>query len=407
MKKHNKIVNTYNQKLYAIILILLCLFFMSVMVFFSSKILAVDNVSDTQIEEKIISKNENPIDLETIINTNVKSNIKEEMCVEEIELEYTTKYRNNPELTSGVVQVLQEGRSGIKNAIIIKRYQDDELISEEQVTENIIKAPVERIVEIGTGSKYNNYQVNVGDNVYVVPTSLAVRLNPNEKSEKICTLNKNDQVKVLQIQDDWYFISTIEIKGYVPSNCVTSKNPNENTKKQNNKYTKQQILANLSFDMDLRKPSGCTLEQFKSILSDNSNDKKGVFESNAEYFYYIEQQYNINGIFVASVAIHESAWGTSTIANNKKNLFGYGAIDSNPYGGAYSFTDYSEGIDLLARVFVKYYLNPPGTVIYDGNTTNGKFYSGSNLSAVGQKYASDKNWANLVYKWMQYLYEKI
>lgn len=105
--------------------------------------------------------------------------------------------------------------------------------------------------------------------------------------------------------------------------------------------------------------------------------------------------------------IHESAWGTSTIANNKKNLFGYGAVDSNPYGGAYSFSDYSEGIDLVARVFVKYYLNPSGTAIYDGNVANGKFYSGSQLSSVGSKYASDKNWSNAVFKWMKYLYEKI
>ncbi len=105
--------------------------------------------------------------------------------------------------------------------------------------------------------------------------------------------------------------------------------------------------------------------------------------------------------------IHESAWGTSTIANNKKNLFGYGAIDSNPYNGAYEFSSYAEGIDLVARAFVKYYLNPKGTMIYDGFQADGKFYNGSNLSSINSKYASDKNWANSVYKWMQYLYNKL
>lgn len=105
--------------------------------------------------------------------------------------------------------------------------------------------------------------------------------------------------------------------------------------------------------------------------------------------------------------IHESGWGTSTISKNKKNLFGYGAIDSNPYGGAYSFDTYAEGIDLVSRVFVKYYLNPPGMVIYDGSATDGKFYSGSNLTSVNSRYASDKNWANCVYKWMQYLYNRL
>ena len=85
-------------------------------------------------------------------------------------------------------------------------------------------------------------------------------------------------------------------------------------------------------------------------------------EENAKYFYYIEKQYNINGIFVASIGIHESNWGTSKISKDKKNLFGYGAYDTNPYNGAYNFSNYSESIDLIARVLVKYYLNPKGTI---------------------------------------------
>lgn len=406
MKKHNKTLNTYNKKLYVCMTILLCLFFMLVAMFFSSKIFAVDFQDEEEnLKDEVIYENKNPIDLESILKNNTNESIQEEMAIEEIDLEYTTKYKNNNELPNGVVQVLQEGRVGKQNAVIIKKYKDGELISEEQVAENVIKAPAERIVEVGTGNKYNNYKVNEGDTIYIVPESVSVRLLPDNGAEKICTLNKDESAKVLQIVDDWYFISTVEMRGYIPSNCATTKNSmQEETETQ---YTKQQLLARLRFDMDLREPSGLTLDQFKAVLSNDSNDKKGIFAESAEYFYYIEKQYNINGIFVASVGIHESGWGTSTIANNKKNLFGYGAVDSNPYGGSYSFTSYSEGIDLLARVFVKYYLNPPGTTIYDGTVTSGKFYSGSNLSSVNSRYASDRNWANSVYKWMQYLYNKI
>ena len=149
--------------------------------------------------------------------------------------------------------------------------------------------------------------------------------------------------------------------------------------------------------MALNKPSGLSLEQFKKILND-SKDKNKIFTNNAEYFYYIEKQYNINGVFVAAVGIHESAWGTSKIALQKNNLFGYGAYDSNPYNGAYEFTNYSESIDLIARVFVKYYLNPAGTSIYNGETATGKYYYGATLKGINTKYASDKNWANAVYK---------
>ena len=406
MKKHDKALNTYHRKLYVMMALVLCLFFMSFMLFFVNQNLAVDSEILTEASKTMIYKNANPLDLYKIIEENVVDNVKEEMVVEEIDLEYTTRYKNNAELASGVVQVLQEGRAGKKNAVVIKKYQDDELIAEQQVAENIIKAPVERIVEIGTGSQYNHYVAKEGDTVYVVATSVAVRLEPNENAEKICTLHQNDIAKVLKLEGDWYFISTVEIKGYVPSNCVTTKNPNQQENSQG-QYTKQQLLANLSFDMDLRKPSGLTLEQFKKVLAGDGNDKKNVFAENAEYFYYVEKQYGINGIFVAAVGIHESGWGTSTIAGQKKNLFGYGAVDSNPYGGAYAFNTYAEGIDLVARVFVKYYLNSSGMAIYDGSMASGKFYSGSNLSAVNARYASDKNWANGVYKWMQYLYNKI
>lgn len=158
--------------------------------------------------------------------------------------------------------------------------------------------------------------------------------------------------------------------------------------------------------MALNKPSGLSLEQFKKILNDNK-DKNKIFSNNAQYFYYIEQQYNINGMFVAAVGIHESSWGTSKIALEKNNLFGYGANDSNPYNGAYSFSDHSESIDLVSRVFVKYYINPKGTKIYGGETAIGTYYSGSTLSAINKKYASDTNWANSVYNHMKYLYNKL
>lgn len=162
----------------------------------------------------------------------------------------------------------------------------------------------------------------------------------------------------------------------------------------------------LAENIELNKPSGILKEQFKKVLTD-SKDVNKTFQDNAEYFYYIEEEYNINGLFVAAIGIHESAWGTSKLAKNKYNLFGYGAYDDNPYNGAYSFSSYSESIDLIARVLVKYYLNPAGTKIYDGQVASGKYYSGSTISAVNKHYATDTNWGNAVYKYMEYLYGKI
>ena len=123
-------------------------------------------------------------------------------------------------------------------------------------------------------------------------------------------------------------------------------------------YSKKELLKTLSKNMSLNKPSGLTLEQFKKIFDGETKDKNEVFKENAEYFYYVEQAYGINGVFVAAIGIHESAWGTSKIAINKKNLFGYGAYDMNAYASAYEYNGYAAGIDMIARVLMKNYLNP-------------------------------------------------
>lgn len=403
------IVKKQDKKIFLSLMLLIAVFCIVFTFVFSTRIFAI-NEKEIQVssEDTIFYENKNPIDLEEILNENIKLDIKEEMVVEEIDLEYTTIYKNNSNLPKGTIQVVQEGRDGRQNVIIIKKYENAELVSEELVAENLVKASVNKIVEIGTGSGTNNYKVKIGDALYVTSNSLAIRLEPDKDSEKLCTIKKDTEVKVLKIEESWYYISCTEQKGYIPSDCVTNINPDTNINYEDiSQYSSSELIKRLSFDMNLNIKSDLSLEQFKKVLSGNSSDKNGIFENNAEYFYYSEKQYNVNGIFLAAVAIHESGWGTSSISKVKNNLFGYGAYDSNPSGGAYIFSSYSEGIDLVARVFVKYYLNSSGTSIYDSNLADGKYYNGSNLSSVNIKYASDKNWANSVYKWMQYLYNRL
>ena len=355
------------------------------------------------------------IDIDSYIQNNSKEGIKEEYTVEEVELEFITKYKNNASLPKGTLQVTQEGRKGKQQITTKKTYENDQLINEEQVSAKITKAAVNKIVEVGTGSgRASNYEVKVGDIVYVTSDRLSVMVEPSEQSQKIATLSQNDELKVLELQGEWYRIRSGSTVGYVKKEATTyrnyaqeeAENNSSNINTSTSQKSKSELLSTLSFGMALNKPSGLTLEQFKTVLSD-SKDKNKIFEQNAEYFYYIEKEYNINGVFVAAVGIHESAWGTSKIAQEKYNLFGYGAYDSNPYNGAYTFSDYSECIDLLARVFVKYYLNPAGTSIYGGETASGKYYNGPTLSGINQKYATDKNWANSVYTTMKYLYNKL
>ena len=111
------------------------------------------NVFASEIEIPDILINRNPIDIDKVITKNKNINIKEEMIYEEQDLEYTTQYINNEELPSGTMHVSQIGINGIQDVITIKKYNGDELISEQIVANNIKTASVNKIVEIGTGKR--------------------------------------------------------------------------------------------------------------------------------------------------------------------------------------------------------------------------------------------------------------
>lgn len=353
------------------------------------------NVAEVEIS------NAEKVEIEKYLQENQNENL-EEIITEEVELEYITQYKNNSSLPKGTMQVLQEGRTGTQQITIKRTYDENgEIINEEQISSIIIKSAVNKVVEIGTSTTIKASKITKGTNIYVTSDRAEIMQENNMQSTKITTITKNTELTVLEAKDGWYKVKINGQEGWIKGENVTSTNPNPTgTEGSNGTITK------LSFNMALNKPSGLSLEQFKKVLTD-SKDVNNIFLENAEYFYYIEQQYNINGIFVAAIGIHESAWGTSKIAQNKKNLFGYGAYDSSPYSSSYSFDTYAEGIDLIARVLVKYYLNPKGTTIYNGETASGKYYNGNTLTGVNTKYATDKNWANGVYKHMEYLYKKI
>ena len=345
--------------------------------------------------------NAEKIDIENIILQNTKKNT-EQIITEEVNIEYITQYKNNSELPKGVIQVLQEGRTG-KQQIVKKKIIDENGQEHEEIlSTTTVIGVVNKIVEVGTSDIKKEYKITKGCEVYVTSDRVDVKAENNNQSRKKTTLTKNTILKVLEIDGDWCKISQNGQTGWVKTQNIASIYSNPNfIKDDNNKVDFQ-----YSFDMAIDKPSGLSLEQFKKVLTD-SKDTNSIFCDNAEYFYYIEKQYDINGLFVAAIGIHESGWGTSKIAINKRNLFGYKAYDSNPYNSASYFDTYAEGIDLIARVLVKYYLNPRGTTISNGETAVGTYYNGNTISAVNKKYATDKAWAEKVYSHMEYLYKKL
>ena len=324
--------------------------------------------TDNQIEWFTNEEN-NTIDIDDIIAKNLNESGKEEIETEVVELEYETEYQNNDKLPKGMVKVLQQGQDGKQELIIKKEYKGDEEISNEQIGRKILTPCVNKIVEVGTAAYYDKRKIKSGDTVYSTPYTLALREENKKDAEVIITIKQDSKLKIIKKSNSWYYVQYDSYYGWVEQDCVTYINKNTNNYNNNNtKHSKAELLSKLNKNMNLMQPSGLTL---------------------------------------AAIGIHESAWGTSKIATNKKNLFGYGAYDMSAYSSAYSYNGYAAGIDMIARVLVKHYLNPAGTSIYNGEVATGRYYCGRTLSAVNKKYASDKNWNNSVYKWMQYLYNKL
>lgn len=182
--KIKKRINLTGKKI-----IISCAFFISILyiAIFYNKYFEKNNVyaKETSIEiENIKISNAKPINIEEVINKN--SSIKEriEYVTEDIELEYITKYKDNDLLPKGTIQVTQEGRQGKQQIIKKKVYQNDELISEEQVSCKVTKAAINKIVEVGTARYKSNYKIKVGDTLYVTSDRLSVMIEPNENSRK-------------------------------------------------------------------------------------------------------------------------------------------------------------------------------------------------------------------------------
>lgn len=383
MKKHMK--KLLRLKVFVLVIFLMAVLFAVKSIVFSKVNINVssNNISIESYENDIVEKTKN----------NVEKAVTEKIQVEVIDIEYRTYYRSNNNMLKGTSNILQEGKDGKKEIVSKLKYENDTQVSKQIISARILEKSQNQIIEIGTSDNINITNKNI--QMIVKTENLAVRQEAGISSTKIAALKKGDKVQVISQLNIWSKIKKGNIKGWVLTDdlAIVNEYNSNNAGKINASFNNKN---GLSKNMNIYRPSGFTYEQFVKALSGNSKDKNKVIETNAQFFYYAEKQYKINGMFLAAVAIHESNWGTSKISLDKKNLFGYGASDASPYENAKEFSSYSEGIDLLARVFVKYYLTPSGS-----------YYNGTTLEAINTRYATDKQWANKVYSHMQYLYNRV
>ena len=131
-------------------------------------------------------------------------------------------------------------------------------------------------------------------------------------------------------------------------------------------------------NLDLTKPSNVTVEELEQVL------KQGL-SGLAPYFIEAEKKYSVNCLFLVSIAIIESGWGTKLFRPN--NMFGFGQI---------GFSSKAECIDYVASKIAKNYLS-----------ASGPFYYGTKIQNVHTKYATSPTWSTKVGTAMASLYQNI
>ena len=356
--------------------------------FFHNHIFAT-NVSK---EEKVadIEPNENAVDILQIMVQNNYTNKK--IVNEERKIDFNKQEIEDDQLPKGEKKVIQKGKKGKKQVKVLQQFEKDVFVSEEILESTVTKEPREEIVHIGTSEFLEKYKVHIGEEMYLTETT-ELKKEAKKDSEDLITINRYLNFEILQVSKDWTKVKYKEFEGYLPNDKLTSEEVTPLIKEQNRIAL---IKDSLNKDMDLTLPSGLTLSDYKTILGYNASDKNSIFADNYEAFYNAEQTYGVNGIFIAAVGIHESAWGTSYLAKEKNNLFGYRAYDRDPINSAQDFESYVDAINVVAEALHKNYLTPTGS-----------FYNGTTIESVNQKYASDKAWHEKVYSYMEYLYGKL
>ncbi len=354
--------------------------------------------------EVVLEKNENAIELEEILLENVSVLKSKEYAEEERLIEFDVTYNENPNLPEGEEVVTREGVNGKERVKAIKSYENNVLVSEEILESIVLEDFIPQIVDKGTSKFLSDNKAHLGDTMYVTK-EVTLLDGSNDSASEICTILKSLDVTLLELDgEDWCKIEYDGLEGYVPSKVLTTSQVTPGIIEANRV---QRIKMTLEEGIPLNQSTDLSLEDYKKILSGNSADRNHVIEENAEAFYNADKTYHMNGVFLAAMAIHESGWGMSTIANDKKNLFGYGAYDRSPYESSFSFETYAEGIDLVAKVLVKYYINEEGTPIYGEEVAKGSYYNEPTVAGVNVRYASDGEWHHKIYKYMEYLYGRL
>ena len=141
----------------------------------------------------------------------------------------------------------------------------------------------------------------------------------------------------------------------------------------------------VTVDMDLRTPSNATAEDIEKMLAGTKLAGLG------QAFVDAEKTYGVNALYMMGLAAEESAYGTSNYAVKRNNLYGWGAVDSNPDLAKHFETKYSATLFVASKLKANYL------------TEGGAYHEGYSARSVDVHYCTDKKHADKIVSCIHYL----
>ena len=151
---------------------------------------------------------------------------------------------------------------------------------------------------------------------------------------------------------------------------------------RNNTYTNALNKDNPNYPYYLYVPAKTVTKATAADLDAQITNTSSKMYGSGAIFKEVEEMYGVNALSMFSLAKTESASGTSKLALEKNNLFGYGAYDSCPFDCARSYSSIKDSIIDYAKNYLGSYA-----------TAGASYYFGSHQGTKGSgravKYASD------------------
>lgn len=141
----------------------------------------------------------------------------------------------------------------------------------------------------------------------------------------------------------------------------------------------------VTVDMDLRTPSNATAEDIEKMLAGTKLAGLG------QAFVDAEKTYGVNALYMMGLAAEESGYGTSNYAVKRNNLYGWGAVDSNPDLAKHFETKYSATLFVASKLKANYL------------TEGGAYHEGYSARSVDVHYCTDKKHADKIVSCINYL----